>query len=164
MIFTIADLSVWDIFPWGLFVGGFGIAALLVVFPEIERVWPFSSFSFLGRLKRWNGVALACLVLVIAVPHFLATKLTLDAQQRALETGSFVVVEASFDGRKPDTQLAFSKFPETSLTFEGANYDVPASLHGSVSLLPKIRDELVPGAKYRLSVSGDTLLQIENYT
>lgn len=161
MVFSVADYSVWEIFPWRIFALFYAIALVLIAYPKSSGWWPLSSFSLLAKLGRWNGIATFCFVSVIAVPHFLETANPLNAQKRALETGQYSNIEATYDGQKPDKKVAWATFPETDLSFGGAEYEVPGSLHGSVDLLPKIRSQLTPGDRYRLSISDNVILRIE---
>ncbi len=155
------EYSVWEIFPWKLFAIFYAIAILLFVFPKTSSLWPFSSFSLFSKLGRWNGFVLLCLVTIIAIPHFTGTSAPLATQKEALNSEQYFIVEAVFDGAPPEKSVAGVTLPETTLSFGGEQYEVPGSLHGSTKLLPKIRDQLTKGHRYRLSVFQNTVLQIE---
>lgn len=161
MLFSVIEYSVWEIFPWKLFAVFYGISIILIAFPQLSRWWPFSSFSLLSKLGRWNGIATFCLVTFISIPHFAMTSAPLAAQKKALNSGQYFIVEAVFDGARPEKSVAGVTIPETSLSFDGVQYDVPGSLHGSTTLLPEIRDQLKTGRYYRLSIFENTVLQIE---
>ncbi|MEL8056124.1 MAG: hypothetical protein AAGK66_08215, partial [Pseudomonadota bacterium] len=134
---------------------------ILIIFPKSSRIWPFSTFSLLPKRGRWNGVASFLFVSLIAVPHFLMTAHPLQEQKEVLLSGEFVTLEAIYDGQQPDREVAWTTFPETTLSFGGVQYDVPGSLHGSFTLLPNIRNDLDSGHKYRLMLSEDVIIQIE---
>ena len=161
MIFSVANTSIFEIFDWQMFSVFYGIAIVLIVFPGFSGFWPLSSFSFLKKRGRWNGVFTFLFVSIIAVPHLLLTLLPLKAQKTALLSNDFVILEAVFDGQQPDKEVAWATFPETSLSFGGNRYEVPGSLHGSLKLLPNIRSQLKRNTVYRLFISGDILLKIE---
>ena len=161
MIFSVTDISILEVFDWKGFAVFYGIAIVLMVFPGLSGVWPLSSFSFLKKCGRWNGVFTFLFVSLIAVPHFLGTALPLKAQKAALLSNDFEIVEAVFDGQQPDKKVAWGTFPETSLSFGSNTYQVPGSLHGILKLLPKISDQLQENTVYRLFIAGDVLLKIE---
>lgn len=161
IIFSVADISILDVFDWQMFVIPYGIAAVLIAFPGLSRTWPLSSFSFLKKHGRWNGIVTLLFISLIAVPHFLATALPLRAQKAALLSNDFEVIEAIFDGRQPNRQVAWATFPEMSLSFAGNTYEVPGSLHGSMKLLPDIRGQLITNTIYRLFLSDGVILKIE---
>ena len=162
MLFSIADYSVWEIFPWKAFTLFYAIALVLIVFPQSSRWWPLSSFSFFAKRGRWNGVATFCFVSIIAIPHYLATANPLQAQKSALATGRYASLVVSYDGQQPIKKVAWATFPETDLSFEGTKYEVPGSLHGSMELLPIIRSRLTQGHRYQLSISSNVILRIDN--
>ncbi len=161
MIFSVADISILEVFDWQMFAIFYGIAAALIAFPGLSGVWPLSSFSFLKKHGRWNGVVTSLFISLIAVPHFLVTALPLRAQKAALLSDDFEVIEAVFDGRQPDKHVAWATFPETTLSFAGKTYEVPGSLHGSMKLLPDIRKQLKKGEAYRLFLSDGVILKIQ---
>ena len=51
--------------------------------------------------------------------------------------------------------------PEMTLTFDGVDYEVPGSLHGSIDLLRTIRSMLREGQVYRLCVAKGVILKID---
>ena len=161
MVFSVADYSVWDIFSWEMFVFFYGIAIILFIFPKSSSIWPLSSFSFLAKFGRWNGVATFIFISLIAIPHFFGTASPLKTQKKALESGDFNIIEAAYNGQQPDKEIAWTSFSETTLLFDGTQYNVPGSLHGSIDLLPKVRSLLIAGQTYRLSISEGVILEIE---
>jgi hypothetical protein len=160
-IFSVADYSIWDVFMWRQFAPLFAIAALFLVFPKISEAWPFSSVSLFGKLGRWNALIVAAFISVLLAVHFFATAHPLNKQKRALSSANFEVLHASFDGQKPDKEVAWMTVPEMTLTFDGVDYDVSGSLHGSIDLLRTIRSMLREGQVYRLSVAEGVILKIE---
>lgn len=160
MVFSVADYSVWDIFSWELFLISYGIAIILVIFPKSSSIWPLSSFSLLTKFGRWNGVAAFAFISIIAVPHFFGTYFPLQAQKEAFAADNFNIIEAVYEGRQPDKKIALQALPENTLLFDGEQYEVPGSLHGSVNFLPEIRGRLILGQTYKLSVSEGVILEI----
>jgi len=159
MIFTIADYSIWDLFPWGNFALLHGIALLVFLFPKPRLVWPLSKFALFRSATHRPGVAAICLVSVLAISHFLVTFIPLMSQQRSLESGAFETMSKVYDGLESREQSIFPSGPKLVLSFEGNGYEVPGSLYG-LSLLPTIRSKLTADRPYLLSISDGVILRI----
>ena len=162
LIFSVEDLSVWQVYNWQWMVPLYIVCIILLMFPGTAKVWPLSSFSFLKDAGRKNGLLTLALVSVISVGHFLFTYLPLMQEKQNLSSGGFSVLEGSFDGRQPDRIIAGQRFPETTLMFDGVEYEMPGSLHGSVFLLPRVRAELEVGEKYNLYIADGIVLRIDS--
>lgn len=161
VIFSVDDYSVWEIYPVWMFSVFYTIAILLILFPRSSRVWPLSTFSFLSKYGRWNGVVTLVFVSLIAIPHFLMTNISLEKQKKALLLKNFTITNATFDGQQSDKKVGLATYPEPNLSFDGKSYEVTGSLHGSMTLLPEIRNQLQTGETYRLSIFEGVLLKIE---
>lgn len=161
LVFTVADVSVWDVFEWRLILGFYVLSAAFIAFPRLIDLWPLSNFRFFEKRKRLNGVIVFGLVTLIGGAHFFMTYLPLASSRAALLASQCTIVVATFDGRKPDRELMTHSFQETTLTFESADYEIPGNLHGSLFLLPDIRADLEAGDTYRLCVIDDVILTIE---
>ena len=159
MIFSVADYSVWELFPWEKFVLLYGAAFFFFLLPKPQLVWPLSKFGIFRGAARQPGVAAICCVSVLVVSHFLVTLIPLMSQKHCLESGTFVTTSQIYDGRKSREQSRFPTAPELVLSFEGNDYEVPGSLYG-LSLLPVIRDKLTAGQSYLLSINDGVILQI----
>lgn len=160
MIFSVSEYSIWDIFPWQMFLAFYFIAAILLIFPKSSKMWPFSTFSFLSKLGRWNGVVTLAFVSLIAVPHFLMTNVPLKNQKDALELNNFSTIQATFDGHQVSKKIAFSSIPETTLSFDGTKCELPGSLHGGLNLVSEIQNQLEAGKKYKVSIFRGVVLEI----
>ncbi|WP_323761103.1 hypothetical protein [Maricaulis sp.] len=162
VVFTVAETSVWEVFQWRWIPVFYVVSAAFIAFPRLLDFWPLSNFAFFEKRKRLNGVLLSGLVTLMGGGHFLMTYLPLKSSQASLQAGQCAIVVASFDGRKPDQELMTVSVAETTLTFEGADYEMPGSLYGSVYLLPVIRANLEAGRSYSLCVLDDVILRIEH--
>lgn len=161
MVFSVLDYSIWDVFPWKSFSLLYAVAFIPVAVPQARSLFALFGFSMLERFDRGTGLAPILLISLVVIPHFILTAIPLHSEKRALESGDYSIIVAMYDGRQPDRQVAWATFPETTLLFDGKQYQVPGSLHGSVDLLPAIREKLMPSQKYSLYVSGEVILQIE---
>lgn len=159
--FTIDGVSVWHLYPWPLFLVGYAIACLLIVFPGLSRVWPFSAFSFIPKRGRWNGVLTLAFISVIAIPHFLMASSALQSAQSRLLNGEFETLVLSFDDQEEAQEFVGQAAPGMTLVFGGRPYDLPGGLHGAVIFPGRLRGLLREGEDYRLFVSGDEILRIE---
>lgn len=162
VLFSIDQVSIWDVFSWGTIAALYLLPTAMLLFPRLVEIWPFSSFAILRFRGRWAGAVSFAFVSIIAIPHFLGEYVPLKNQKAAFAEGRFVTVVLTVDGMQPDKKVAWASFPESSLSFEGTRLDVPGSLHGSLNLLPEIRDRLVAGQHYELKIADETILEIRS--
>lgn len=160
-VFTIEGVSVWHLYPWPLFMIAYAFACLLIVFPGLSRIWPFSSFSFMPKRGRWNGFLTLAFVSAIAVPHFLMTSSALQSAQSRLVNGEFEIHVLPFDDQDEAQEFLGQAVPGKTLVFDGRPYELPGGLHGAVTFPARLRGVLREGEDYRLFVSGDEILRIE---
>jgi len=160
MIFSINDISIWDVFsPW-IWILFYSISFVLIAFPNTSRIWPLSQFSFLKNSGRINGFVALIFVSLIAIPNFLVRVSALEKEKEALARNNFSLKKVKYDGRQAQQKVGFTTFPEMTLSFEGTAYNLPGSLHGGTELLPKIRDELKTDKLYNITISDGVILQI----
>ncbi|WP_417491743.1 hypothetical protein [Maricaulis sp.] len=161
VVFTVADLSVWQVFQWRWFAVLYVFAAAFIAFPRLLKIWPLSNFRFFKKRGRLNGFLLLGMTSIIGGGHLFLTLLPLEEAWSALRDNRCATVVAAFDGRKPDRELMMQSFAEMTLTFEGVDYDVPGGLHGAAFLLPRIRADLETGGTYRMCVLDNLILVVE---
>lgn len=161
MIFTIAEYSVWEIFPWKNVVFLYGIAILIFFLPKPRLVWPLTKFAIFRIAAQRPGVTALLLASLLIASHLIVTIVPLLSQQRSLEIGKFVNMSLIYDGPISRERSTFPSAPELTLSFEGTNYEVPGSLYG-LSLLPTIRSKLTAGQSYLISVKDSVILEINH--
>ena len=155
-VFSIEELSVWDIFPvaWGWF---YLFPAIMIVFPKTTKIWPISTFVFLGDGRRAGYIALGFISLLVGV-HFAVTYTALAAQKAAYAEGEFDTVEGDFEGLAINS-VAWSNIP-TGIAVGGKTYRPPGSLHG-IALVDSILEQISPQQRVLLRVQGDVFLFVE---
>lgn len=158
MIFSVIDMSLWDIFNWELFALFYVVAVAAIIVPSLSDAVSMISITPFKK-GRWNGLALFVLVSVIAVPHYVITANALHSEKQALLSGEYETRNVVYDGQGPDTKVAWATFPDTTLSFEGTVYEFPGSLHGTFRT-EGLRERLVEGDRYTLHVKDGVLLQL----
>lgn len=158
MIFSIAEYTVWDIYPIRQLLL-FCLVPVFFLIPQPRLVWPFSNFSLFRKSNRWTGVAVLIGVSLMTTSHFLFTLYPVMTQQSALNNGDFETLELAYDGPTIKAQTTSLPRIELTLNFEGNRFQAPGSLYG-VGLLPCIRENLTAGERYRLNVKDNVVLQI----
>jgi len=87
MIFSVADYSVWELFPWEKFVLLYGAAFFFFLLPKPQLVWPLSKFGLFRGAARQPGVAAICCVSVLVVSHFLVIFIPLKPTKHRISSG-----------------------------------------------------------------------------
>jgi hypothetical protein len=161
VIFSVEDVSAFDVFPFWMFGVFYLIAVLLIMFPQLDQKWPFANFSFLKGRERINGIICLGFVSLIAIPHFFMTTTSLKSEQIVLLEKRCIIREVQYDGNVEGKQSGFLAMDHLSLRFDKNNYLPPAGLHG-MNLLSNIRSKLVKDERYFICTYEDVILQIKS--
>lgn len=107
LIFSIASLSVWDIFNWQLFAVFYCFALVLWLFPTAAGSRPIVRIAFLSSHPKRNAIGLFIFVSIISVPHFAITYYAYENDRDALFNGSYTEYEGIYEQYRPQDNDEF---------------------------------------------------------
>ncbi|MCI4643766.1 MAG: hypothetical protein MRY64_03170 [Hyphomonadaceae bacterium] len=158
-IFSVADLTFLDVFLWQLFAPILVIVLLGLVFPGVLSRPPLKWLA--GGVENPRSALLALGIgLFVFVVHTAMTVMTLNDEKASLAADEYTESVALYSGAEENQRIAWATLPPSCLQFEDVCHAAPGGLHGMVTVLPEMQDQLVRGEQYTIRTQDNVLLEV----